>query len=290
MKYVESLSEELARVGIGGRLRRRILTEIGDHLESDPEAALGDPADLARQFADELGTARARKAAFATFAVLALAVAALAVSWLGSHATGLAWPKVHPPSRVLADAGFLLVAVCAQVALVTGVLAAVRAVRRHRVTVIPRAEATVIARRSTVALLAGAGTMAGLALVALEFHRGQPSWWMPATLGAAAAAACGLLAAVPTVLAALRVRPSAAGDGGDLFADLGAFTPPPLRGRPWVLALTVAAALFVIVTVAGVLQSDPYDGAVRGVLEGLACVTGFAVLGRYLGLRTTTAD
>jgi hypothetical protein len=287
--YVESLSGELARVGIRGRLRDRILAEIGDHLESDPEAALGDPADLAKQFADELGTARARKAAFATFAVLALAAAAVAVSWLGSRATGLAWPKVHPPSRVLADLGFLLVAVCAQVALVTGVLAAVRAVRRHRVTVIPRAEATVIARRSIVALLAGAGTMAGLALVTIEFHGGQPSWWMPATLGAAAAAVCGLLAAVPAVLAAMRVRPSADGDGGDLFADLGAFTPPPLRGRPWAFAVTIAAALVVIVTVAGVLQSDPYDGAVRGVVEGFACLTGFAVLGRYLGLRTTSA-
>ena len=54
-------------------------------------------------------------------------------------------------------------------------------------------------------------------------------------------------------------------------------------------ALTVAAALAVIVTVAGVLQSDPYDGAVRGILEGVACLTGFAVLGPYLGLRTTTA-
>jgi hypothetical protein len=285
--YLEALSAELARVGIRGRLRRRILAELGDHLACDPDAALGEPREIASRFADELGTARARRAAFAAFSVLALAAAALAASWLGSRATGLAWPRVHAPSRVVTDLGFVLVAVCPQVALVSGVLAAVRALRRRGALVVPRAEATVMARRAIVALAAGVASMAGLALLALEFHRSQPTWWLPATLAGAGAAACALLATVPAAFAALRVRPVARGGSGDLFADLGALAPPALRGRPWAFALTVAAGLAVLVTVAGVLQADPYDGALRGFAEGGACLVGFALLGRYLGLRPT---
>jgi hypothetical protein len=285
MTYLEALSDELARVGIGGRLRRRILAEIGDHLECDPEATLGEPAGLATRFADELGTIRARRAAFVAFSVLALAAAVLAFSWVSSSATGLAWPRVHPPSRVVADLGFALVAVCPQVALVSGVLAAVRALRRRRALVVPRAEATVIARRAIVALTAGILSMAALGVIAAELHGGQPSWWLPATLAGAATAVCAILATLPTIAAAIRVRPRAGGEAGDLFADLGALTPPVLRGRPWAFALTVAGGLALIVTAAGVLQADPYDGALRGLLEAAACLAGFAVLGPYLGLR-----
>ena len=288
MNYVGALSEELARVGIGGRLHRRILAEIGDHLESDPEAALGDPADLARQFADELGTARARRGAYAAFAVLVFAAAVLGASWLGSKATGLAWPRVHPPSRILADVAFALVVIGSQVAFVSGVLAAGRALRHRGALVLPRAEATVITRRALVALLAGIGTMAGVALIAVELHVGQPSWWMPATLAGAVVGLCLLIGAASVALAALRTRPAADGQAGDVFADLGPLAPPPLRGRPWAFALTVAAAVAVVITLAGVLQSDGYDGALRGLADGAACLAGFAVLGRYLGLRTTT--
>jgi hypothetical protein len=39
------------------------------------------------------------------------------------------------------------------------------------------------------------------------------------------------------------------------------------------------------VALAGAVQGDPFDGLLRGVFEGLACLGGFAVLGRYLGLR-----
>jgi hypothetical protein len=70
-----------------------------------------------------------------------------------------------------------------------------------------------------------------------------------------------------------------------MFEDLGWIVPRPLRGHPWRLALVLAGAIAVILAAAGVVQSDPYDGALRGVLDGLACLTGFALLGRYLGLR-----
>jgi uncharacterized membrane protein YbhN (UPF0104 family) len=283
--YLESLSSELATVGIRGRLRRRILLEIGDHLDSDPQARLGAPGDLARQFADELGTTRARRAALVTFAALAVAAAMLLVSWAGSKATGVAWPRVHPPSRPVANLAFVLLAIGSQVAFAAGVLGVVRALRRRSALVVPRAEATVIGRRAIVALLAGVAAMAGLALIGFEFRRGQPAWWMPVTLAGAGVAAGGLLAAMVIVAAALRLRPVAPGEAGDLFVDLGPLAPPVLRARPWRLALAVAAALAVIITVGGALQSDGYDGAVRGVADGLACLAGFALLGPYLGLR-----
>jgi hypothetical protein len=39
------------------------------------------------------------------------------------------------------------------------------------------------------------------------------------------------------------------------------------------------------VALAGIVQSDPYDGLLRGLLDAAACLAGFGVLGRYLGLR-----
>lgn len=289
MTYVASLSAELGCVGIDGRLRRRIVAEIEDHLACDPDAKLGAPAELANRFADELGTARARRGAYAAFAALAVAAAAVAVSWVGSKSTGLAWPRVHPPSRLAADLGFALVAVGSQVALVAGVLGALRAFRLRHDVAVPRTEATVIGHRAVVALVAGIATMAGLVLVTLELHGGQPHWWMPATLAGASLAVCVLLAASLVVRAALRVRPVGDGEAGDLFADLGALTPSPLRGRPWILALAVAATVAVAITIGGVVQSDGYDGALRGLADGLACLAGFALLGRYLGLRAADA-
>lgn len=62
--------------------------------------------------------------------------------------------------------------------------------------------------------------------------------------------------------------------------------PPALRGGPWSPALAVTGAVAVVIAVAGVVQSDPFDGALRGLADGAACLLGFAVLGRYLGLRS----
>jgi hypothetical protein len=70
-----------------------------------------------------------------------------------------------------------------------------------------------------------------------------------------------------------------------LSADLGDLLPVPLRGRTWALAFLVAAAVAVVIAIAGLLQSDPFDGVLRGLLDGGACLLGYATLGRYLGLR-----
>ena len=57
-----------------------------------------------------------------------------------------------------------------------------------------------------------------------------------------------------------------------------------LRGHPWRLAVWFALAVAALITVAAVPAQDVYDGALRGILDALACLAAFAVLGRYLGL------
>ena len=70
-----------------------------------------------------------------------------------------------------------------------------------------------------------------------------------------------------------------------MFDDLGRLIPPPLRGHAWLFAFIVAGLVVVVVTGAGVSQQDPFDGAARGVADGVAYLGSFALLGRYLGLR-----
>jgi hypothetical protein len=88
--YERELGRELAVVGISGRLRARILDEFADHLACDPGADLGDPRELACQFADQLGSARAMTAAVGSFAALMVAglVFAVAFAFSGSAAFG----------------------------------------------------------------------------------------------------------------------------------------------------------------------------------------------------------
>jgi hypothetical protein len=84
----------------------------------------------------------------------------------------------------------------------------------------------------------------------------------------------------------VRLHPVAAGPAtGDLGSDLGPLVPAALRGNPWRLAVAIAAAVAFCIAVAGVVQSDPIDGLARAVTDGLACLAGFALLGRWLGLR-----
>lgn len=58
MSYVDALADALDSVAIRGRRKARILTEISDHLRCDPDTDLGQVDELARRFADELGTTR----------------------------------------------------------------------------------------------------------------------------------------------------------------------------------------------------------------------------------------
>jgi hypothetical protein len=282
MSYPEELSRELAAVGISGPLRDRITTEIRDHLECDPGAELGSPAAMAAQFANELGTIRTRRAALGAFGALAVAAALSAAGFLIAVR---GFPYRHPHSAALGAIAVWMAALGVQIALVSGTLAALRGLRRRNSPTVPRAEAIILLRRATLALLAGVTAMASLALAAIEYDRGVPRSSTTLAVVLAAVATVALLAASPAVLTAARVRPTAEGTAGDMFDDLGRLVPRPLRGHPWVLALLVSGLIVVALTVAGASQFDPYDGAARGVLDGLAFLGCFAVLGGYLGLR-----
>jgi hypothetical protein len=93
-----------------------------------------------------------------------------------------------------------------------------------------------------------------------------------------------LLASLPSLGAAARVRPTTDGKAGDIFDDLGPLAPAGLRGRPWRCAVLFSVAVAVVITLAAIPAQDVYDGALRGMLDAVMCLVGFATLGRYLGL------
>lgn len=276
--YLEALDRELVDVGIPTRLRRRILAEAEDHLRADDGALerFGSPAEIANEFAAELGARTSRKAALAAFAALGIAGAVYAVSFVGAAFAGQPPPDTWP---LLAQLAFVAVIVAPQVAFVAGSLALVRVLRR-REPVLPSAELTVINRRTAVALVSGIVTMAALALLAFELRNEMATWWVAFSLvGSAIAIPLLVIAALPASVAA-RLRPRVAGEPGDVFDDLGFG-----RTGPWRFAGLVALGLGLVVFLAGAVQGDPLDGEIRGMAEALACLAGFAALGRYLGLR-----
>jgi hypothetical protein len=287
MSYLESLDQELAAAGIPGRRRARIVAEFADHLECDPQAQLGEPKALAQQFADELGTVLARRAAFVAFAALALAGLLLAIGLLRGQ--GRFFASASSARPVLGDIGAWFTVLGAQVAFAAGVLAAVRAFRRRQAGVVPREEAVILVRRAAVGLGAGLATMVGFGLSALALRDHVAGSWVTLALSLSGAAIVILLATAPVVLTAARLRPVAAGSAGDLYEDFGPLVPRPLQGNPWTLAITLAVAIAIVLTVVGIVKADGYDGALRGIADGLACLIGFGLLGRYLGLRRLSA-
>jgi hypothetical protein len=288
MTYLNALEDELTAAGIPASRRRRIIAEFADHLHEDPSAKLGPPAELARQFADELGTRLARTAAFRAFAALAFAGLALVAMFAAAGgARGLRLMGHHAPATPTWTTPILLVAaVASQVAFAAGALALLRAWRLRHERVIGAADATVLVRRAAVGLAGGIVTLAALPAVAVAFpHAAGHTWsvfaWVLAGLGVVA-----LGAVTPTVISSLRVRPAARVQASDLIADLGDWVPAQLT--PTRCALLLALAIVVLMSAAGVMADDPYDGAARGIADAMACLAGFALLGRYLGLRATT--
>jgi len=288
--YLLELRRQLTALGVTGSLRGRIVDEIADHLECDPDADLGDPALLARQFADELGSARARTAALAAFAALVVAGLVFSAAVLLApngvlRAVQSAGPVVRrtgPPGWAMIPAA--LEVFLTQIALAAGVLAALRWFWRRGSVILPAAEAGVLVRRAVVGVVAGIGCMICLALVAVAGRAQFGSGWTAFTIGAAGLGLVALLASLPSLVSAIRLRPVADGDAGDVIDDLGPLAPDALRGRPWRFALLVAATIAVLLTVVSVPADDAFDGAARGIFDGLACLVGFGLLGPFLGL------
>jgi MFS family permease len=280
--YLHELGHELTRAGVRGRRRERIVTEFADHLACDPVADLGTPAALARQFADELGTSRALRGAGAAFAALAVAGILFGVAFL--LAGYLSYDRGHARSVALGTLASVAGVIASQVAFAAGTLAALRAFHLRRHAVLPRAEATVVVRRALVAVAAGLVTMGALALLAIEFPHAGSASTRAFSLVAAAVGAAALLAVLPALISAARLRPAVEGEAGDFVDDLGPFVLPSWRGHPWRPAVLVAVGVCAAVTLAGVIGSDPYDGLLRGILDAAACLVGFGVLGRFLGM------
>ena len=157
---IADLRRELAAVGIRGRERDRILAEFADHLACDPDAVLGDPRELAQQFADDLATDTTRRAALWTFGALAVVAFAVGVPELLLPTV----PDIAGGSSLLLVVSATLAAVVgAQIAFAAGCLAAVRALQRPH-------DVTLVRRRTAVALGAGALTALGSALYAVNFR------------------------------------------------------------------------------------------------------------------------
>jgi hypothetical protein len=285
--FLNELGTELARVGVRGARQERIIAEFADHLSCDPDADLGDPRVLVGEFADGLGTSFARTAAFRAFLALALAGLLIAVR-------GVTLLSLGTVSLSTGDAVALVIsALAGQVAVVAGGLGLLRAIGLRGRGSIPRREAAVLSRRAGVGLAAGAVTIVTFPIAqsytahpgALSIGSHSTNLWWPL---ASAVGLIALLAAVPAVIRAARVRPRADGQAGDLLADLGPLQPAAARisgGSVNRLALGLATGLAIVVAVTGVAASDPYDGILRGLLEAGAFLGGYAVLGRYLGIR-----
>ncbi len=284
MSYLDDLSQELRAVGIRGRRHARIRDEFADHLECNPQAELGNPRELAHQFADELGTAMARNAALIAFAALVLVGSAV----IARLATYLPLRNTNFSARD--TAALTICFVTAQVAFVAGGLGLVRAVRLRNHQTIPAAEARILRRRAAVGLLAGVAASVALPFHASSQHNATPGDWM-GYVAIALTVIVSTLAAWP-VITALRVKPTASGSASDLFDDLG-----PLAGLATALAgrsVTrfagiLAAALALAIATAGFAADDGFDGLVRGLAEGAIFLACYATLGRFLGLRTAVS-
>jgi hypothetical protein len=254
MSYLDEFDLELTRVGIPVRRRKRILAEFADHLHEDPRADLGTPHELAREFADQMGTRLARVTAYRAFGVLALAAAVLVVMFFEGGRTWGGWVGYgsHPISDYMPSWWTPLLVVwffTAQVAFAAGSLALLRAWRLRHQPVISAQDAAILNRRAALGLAAGAVTM--LVLPATDLMLARPldyrlpggaidpaadqwhslflvtaaSWWGYVALIGGPILIVILLSMLPSVLAAARMRPSQEGTAGDL--TLGAWVSNP---------------------------------------------------------------
>jgi hypothetical protein len=280
MIWLDDFERALGGVRMPARRRRRIYLELEDHLASDATAAdrLGDPAELAARFVNEVGTSLSRQASFAIF--LALAPLGLLFGVLfalqGAAHLGSTDPNLVGPSVIFGT----------QIAFVGGVLALLRAYRLRDAAAVPGAQARILLRRSALGLAGGLLTVAGIVAGALQAPGHVASWYVSLAYATAGIGVLTLLLAGITLVRASRLQPVTLGTAqGDLESDLGPLVPMALRGNPWRLALSTAALVALCIALAGIVQGDPFDGLARALTDAFACLAGFLLLGRWLGLR-----
>jgi len=287
---MDALEVELVATGIPARRRARIVAELSDHLHENPAAELGAPRDLARQFADQLGTRLARSTAYRAFVVLAVAAIVLVVMFFKGGRTWGGWVGYgHYPVSFYFPWWWVPMMfvwfISAQIALAAGGLALLRAWRLRRVAVMTAADAAVLNRRAAVGLLSGAITMTVLPLTHFVVYIGARSDTVAVTVGPALILL--LLAMLPDVLRATRLRPRREGAAGDLTADLGTADPHATPGR---IAASLSVVILLVMIAIGARSGELYAGILRGLFDAGICLAGFVLLGRYLGLRRSSVD
>jgi hypothetical protein len=262
--YLDRLGRELAAVGIRGRLRARILAEAADHLADGDEGAFGDPAELARRFADDLAADRSRRAAFTAFGALAAAGLGFAAAWLAIATAG--FPDIASGGAA-GVAGAIGIVAFPQVAFAAGLLALLRARRRD----LSAAGIALLLTRTRVALAFGVLAMVSLAVCGAAFA--VAGWILPVALALTAP----LAASAVAVRRAAVVKSSVPGGAGDVFDDL----PVSVPRRPGLLlaATTAAAALATLVA------APNHEGIRNAIVEIVLVVGSWLALGRRLGLR-----
>jgi hypothetical protein len=294
VSFAARLDHELSARGVPRRERSRIRLEYEDHAacEAGAEARLGDPAALARDFADELAADRARGDTLLALGALALAAVALVAVQLA--AGGVSRTADSQPLWVLWLPGLAGILVGPQVALVAGAVAALGAWRRRGKKVLPGPSVALTSNRALAAIGGGLLTTVGLTLYASSFAGSEPARWLAAVAGTATVVTVVLAGVAWRVRRTAAVAVSLNGPAGDVFDDLGLAAIAPagvrlsvaLRDHSRLLGAFLCAVVAIIVVIGtGHAESSLAEGLQRGVFEGIAAAAGFVLLGRRLGLR-----
>ena len=291
MSWLDEFEEELTARRVRRGARERLVAELADHLECERGwstrlelTRLGAAREIAGQCAEELAADDARRGAFVAFAALALTAVALAVSQAALGAIG--YPGFdHGFTTALSLPAILALIVGAQIALVSGTLAALRALRRRREPVLPGAEVALLNRRARIGLAGGLAVCASLALYAIDFATVLPVWWLALSGGLALVAGGALVTAWRRVSLGAGTVALAGGPAGDIYDDL-----PPLRalrGHPWRLwagaTLSCGGAMTLFEWHA---ERSLAEGLQRGVAEAVLFSICFAALARAVGARS----
>jgi hypothetical protein len=274
MTWLGELGVELERAGIRGSTRRRIETELADHLACDPasEIRLGSPHEVAGQFAVLLRTSRSARAARRSFLGLALTALLLIVHARAISPAG-GWPAVSGRNATFVSLGGLLMVLGAQIAFVAGVLALTR-------RPVGAAEAALVQRRAAIALLAGVAVVAGEVVQATALAPYLAGWWYALALVIAAASLVALGACWLWVRSARAVTR----EGGPV-PGLAADLPGSLRLHPAAFAVATGVVAVLLVGVGSTFaERSTAEGVTRGVLEAVAFAGCYLILRRPLAI------